>query len=78
MCIMSQRESLSPRVSTDRVGPSPFQHIEWLRNLAAHLLQADYRERRRLAAHLHDNLQQYLVGVRLKLGIARNRAPNAG
>lgn len=41
--------------------------------LASHLTHAEQRERRRLAQLLHDHLQQFLVGARLKLGIVRQR-----
>jgi len=45
-----------------------------LRALAAELTQSEERERRRIAQILHDNLQQLLVGARLRLEAARGRA----
>ena len=42
-----------------------------LRHLAQELANAEHRERKRLAALLHDELQQYLVALKLHLGGAR-------
>src|SRR5690606_24052926 len=42
-----------------------------LRNLAAELTSAEQRERRRLAALLHDDLQQLLVAAKMHLGQTR-------
>lgn len=39
-----------------------------LRAMALELTHAEERERRRMAQYLHDNLQQHLVGIRLRLG----------
>jgi signal transduction histidine kinase/ActR/RegA family two-component response regulator len=44
-----------------------------LRALAAELTQSEERERRRIAQILHDNLQQLLVGARLRLEAVRGR-----
>lgn len=49
------------------------QRAAQLRHLASQLTHAEQRERRRMAQLLHDHLQQYLVGARLKLGMARHR-----
>jgi PAS domain S-box-containing protein len=43
------------------------QHARHLRQLAAELSQTEHRERKRLAAILHDNLQQLLLAARLRL-----------
>lgn len=45
------------------------QRSEQLRNLASELTLAEQRERRRLAEVLHDNLQQLLVGAKLRLSM---------
>ena len=45
-----------------------------LRALAAELTQSEERERRRIAQVLHDNLQQLLVGARLRLEAVRGRS----
>ena len=45
-----------------------------LRALAAELTQSEERERRRIAQILHDNLQQLLVGARLRLEAVRGRS----
>jgi PAS domain S-box-containing protein len=50
------------------------QRAEQLRALAAELTQAELRERHRLARVLHDELQQLLVGTRVKVGLLRRRA----
>ncbi|MFP4144872.1 MAG: PAS domain S-box protein [Phycisphaeraceae bacterium] len=39
-----------------------------LRDLTAELTDAEQRERRRLAQHLHDHLQQLLVAIKMRLG----------
>jgi PAS domain S-box-containing protein len=44
-----------------------------LRALAAELTQSEERERRRIAQILHDDLQQLLVGARLRLEAVRGR-----
>jgi PAS domain S-box-containing protein len=41
---------------------------EQLRSLAGQLASAEQRERRRLAAILHDDLQQWLVAAKMRLG----------
>ena len=45
-----------------------------LRGLACELIQAEDRQRRRLAQALHDGLQQLLVASRMKIGRLRLRA----
>ena len=45
-----------------------------LRALAAELTQSEERERRRIAQVLHDDLQQLLVGARLRLEAVRGRS----
>lgn len=47
-----------------------------LRNLATELTLAEQRERKRLAAELHDHLQQELVLGKIKLGQAKRIAQN--
>ena len=47
-----------------------------LRNLAAELTLAEQRERKRLAAELHDHLQQELVLGKIKLGQGKRIAQN--
>jgi PAS domain S-box-containing protein len=49
------------------------QRAVLLRALATELTRAEQKERRRIAAVLHDHLQQLLVSARIKLGIARRR-----
>jgi len=44
------------------------QRAAQLRAMALELTHAEERERRRMAQYLHDNLQQHLVGIRLRLG----------
>lgn len=44
-----------------------------LQQLSAELTTAEYRERKRLAAMLHDDLQQVLVAAQMRLGEARSR-----
>ena len=46
-------------------------HQEQLRSLASQLSLAEERERRRLAADLHDQVGQSLAAIKLKLGAAR-------
>ncbi|MEN6493372.1 MAG: response regulator [Thermoguttaceae bacterium] len=48
-----------------------------LRILASELVQAEERERRRLAKVLHDHLQQLLVAARIKISTASRRAADA-
>lgn len=43
-----------------------------LRHLAAELASAEHRERKRLAALLHDDLQQLLVAIRMQIGRAHD------
>ena len=45
-----------------------------LRRLAKELTSAEQRERRRLAAILHDGLQQLLVAAKIRVGQARSQA----
>lgn len=45
-----------------------------LRVMSLELTQAEQRERRRLAALLHDNLQQLLAAARMYAGMARSQA----
>jgi PAS domain S-box-containing protein len=48
-------------------------HARQLRRLAAELSEAEHRERKRLAKLLHDDLQQLLLAVKLRLpGLARD------
>jgi PAS domain S-box-containing protein len=49
------------------------QRAVLLRALATELTRAEQKERRRIAAVLHDHLQQLLVSARIKLGIARRQ-----
>jgi signal transduction histidine kinase/CheY-like chemotaxis protein len=46
-----------------------------LARLAGELTLAEHRERRRIADHLHDNLQQLLVGARLQAQAISRSAP---
>jgi CheY-like chemotaxis protein len=52
------------------------QRAAQLQMLACELAHAEQRERRRFAQTLHDELQQFLVGARLKVGMLRNRLGN--
>ena len=54
------------------------QSGEQLRKLAAELTKVEERERKRLAAILHDHLQQFLVAAQMKLGLLYRRAPDEG
>jgi PAS domain S-box-containing protein len=49
------------------------ERSQQLTRLASELALAEQRERRRLAAVLHDNLQQLLVAARFQLGALRRR-----
>lgn len=49
------------------------QQTERLQHLARELTSAEQRERRRLAAILHDGLQQLLVAAKIRLGQARGQ-----
>jgi signal transduction histidine kinase/CheY-like chemotaxis protein len=48
-----------------------------LRTLAAQLIQAEQRDRRRLAIVLHDHLQQLLFAARMKSGLMRRQTGEA-
>ena len=49
-----------------------------LQRLTGELIFAEQRERKRLAAILHDDLQQLLVAAQLRLGQARHQADDPG
>lgn len=51
---------------------------EQLRALAAELMHAEQNERKRLAAHLHDHLQQILVLVKLRLDALESEVTDDG
>ena len=53
------------------------QRSEQLRLLASELTLAEQRERRRLAEVLHDNLQQLLVGAKLRLSLLDRSSDSA-
>lgn len=53
------------------------QRASQLRILASELVQAEERERRRLAKVLHDHLQQLLVAARFKMSAVRRRVADA-
>ena len=46
-----------------------------LARLASEVSMAEHRERRRIADHLHDNLQQWLVGARMQAQAASRSTP---
>jgi two-component system CheB/CheR fusion protein len=46
---------------------------EQLRTLAMRLAQTESRERRRLARHLHDNIQQILTGTRFYVNVLKRK-----
>jgi PAS domain S-box-containing protein len=48
-----------------------------LQRLTTRLTQAEQRERRRIAQRLHDDLQQHLVGAKVKLATVGGRHPAA-
>lgn len=52
------------------------RHAEQLRRLANQLTSAEQRERKRLAALLHDHLQQLLVACGMRIGLARSQVNN--
>jgi PAS domain S-box-containing protein len=51
------------------------QQADHLRALAVELSQAEQRERKRLAAILHDHIQQLLVAAQLQLGVVERADP---
>ncbi len=53
------------------------QRTQQLQIAAADLAQAEHRERHRLAMNLHDNLQQLLAGLKMRLSVAQGRADDA-
>lgn len=53
------------------------ERTEQLRALAAELTLAEHRERRRVASILHDDLQQFLVGARLRVSALHRAADQA-
>jgi DNA-binding NarL/FixJ family response regulator/signal transduction histidine kinase len=60
--------ALRSRIERDHARRVAEQRAEQLRALAAELVQAEQRERRRLAKVLHDHLQQLLVGAKFNVG----------
>lgn len=50
------------------------QQAAQLRQLTTELTNAEQRERKRLAALIHDHLQQLLVGAKMRIGLAQRRA----
>ncbi|NNJ25332.1 PAS domain-containing sensor histidine kinase [Alienimonas chondri] len=54
------------------------QRSDRLRRLHARVVEAEQAERRRLARHLHDNLQQELVAATMQAHIAREMTREAG
>ncbi|HET8668629.1 MAG TPA: PAS domain S-box protein, partial [Terriglobales bacterium] len=71
--------ALRAHVERDRVRKELEQKATQLQTLTAELVQAEARERRRLAQILHDSLQQLLVGARYNLELLRKQssAPSA-
>jgi len=53
------------------------QQADQLRALAAELSQTEQRERKRLAAILHDHIQQLLVAARMQLELVKRAEPEA-
>ncbi len=73
--LRSARDELEGRVA-ERTDTLQRQRQQ-LRRLARELASAEHRERKRLAAVLHDDLQQHLVALRMRLALARQRSrPN--
>ncbi len=66
---LSESTKQSEAESTDSTHPS-----QLLRALAVELTQTEYRERRRLAQMLHDNLLQLLVAARMRTGMVLTQA----
>ncbi len=64
-------EVVRSRAELAEINATLEQRAEQLRHLAVELTQAEQRERRRVAAVLHDHLQQLLVAARLQVGVAR-------
>ncbi len=52
------------------------RQAEQLRRLALELTAAEQRERKRLAAMIHDHLQQLLVAARMRVGLLGGGAPD--
>jgi signal transduction histidine kinase len=69
------RDQLEGRVA-DRTAELQLQ-TERLQNLAHELAAAEHRERKRLAALLHDDLQQLLVAAKIRLNAAMRNVQDA-
>lgn len=70
--LRQSRDELEQRVS-DRTSELELQTAR-LRSLALELAAAEHRERKRLAALLHDDLQQLLVAAKMRLVAARQQS----
>ena len=67
------RENLE-RTVADRTAVAERRAAQ-LRTMTLELIVAESRERRRLSKVLHDDLQQLLVGAKLRVGMARTKFP---
>ncbi len=65
---------LRAQAERDQIRKTAEKRAEQLQALAAELVQAEQRERRRLAQILHDHLQQLLVGAKFGASIIRTKA----
>jgi len=68
--------ALRTHADRDRAQEELEQKAAQLQALTTELVQAEQRERRRLAQILHDSLQQLLVGARYNLEILRRQGDN--
>jgi DNA-binding NarL/FixJ family response regulator/signal transduction histidine kinase len=66
--------ALRAQTDRDRALEIAEHRSEQLRALAAELVHAEQRERRRLAQILHDHLQQLLIGAKFSTTVIRNKA----
>ena len=57
--------------------PQGVTDLDEERELARQLANAENRERKRLASHLHDELQQYLVALKFHLSAAATESTSS-
>ena len=84
LCIMSHREYAFEPDSVERLvrlvalirgyNTEHEENVRHMRRLVIQLTEAEDRERQRIAALLHDDLQQTLAGIKVHVGMAARRA----